>query len=408
VEHNRLLKNARIETGRADIRVSASKINYLPRIGFTIMGGAMLTSLEFDLPPNAIGKGGPSQPVAIKIDTDFIAPIIARFQQPLSDLYRIHLDVRAGKVGRQIVQETFRETRQDVVHQVQSTYFAILKSQSELEAVEQDVVFYTELKRVVEERVKAKRALDVDVWQVLEGLAEARHRQLLLVNAVDQGKEKMNSLMGRDVWAPLEVAEVPETVLPPLDFEAASHQALAQRPEMRQAHLRLTQARVECRSEKLQGLPKLNFEILSLSIFNVPVVPKETAVLGATLSWDFFDWGRPLKAIQDKKLAVLQAANRESQLKSNILLEVSETYRRVMEARSMVEVGEVSEKAGKARLEIAMARYRHGEALLARVLDARADYEDARQTRRQAELSYLTARADFQRALGEDQSFVRQ
>jgi outer membrane protein len=89
-------------------------------------------------------------------------------------------------------------------------------------------------------------------------------------------------------------------------------------------------------------------------------------------------------------------------LQADILMDVRNANRTVREARSMMEVGETSVKVDKARLDIAMARYRHGEALLEDVLEAQADYEGARQTNLQAILSYLTARADFQRALGED------
>jgi outer membrane protein TolC len=82
---------------------------------------------------------------------------------------------------------------------------------------------------------------------------------------------------------------------------------------------------------------------------------------------------------------------------------VKTRFRKLEEVKSRVRVAELGRAAARERLEVQTARYGERVVLLADVLQAQAALASANDQQQTAVLAFWTARADFDRALGEGQ-----
>src|SRR5262249_56138283 len=101
------------------------------------------------------------------------------------------------------------------------------------------------------------------------------------------GKEKGNQGMGRDILTNFTVQSVLEVTADELDLEAARQRALQQRPELRQARLRQTQAEQDLRAKRAEYIPDLAAEFNTVGFLNFGLFfPTQSSSLGLSLSCD--------------------------------------------------------------------------------------------------------------------------
>jgi len=113
--------------------------------------------------------------------------------------------------------------------------------------------------------------------------------------------------------------------------------------------------------------------------------------------------GRKSREAAERERAAEQARTTAAETRSRIILDVKTRFRKLEEAKSQVRVTELSRAAARERLEVATARYAERVVLLADVLQAQAALAAANDQNQGAVLAFWTARADFDRALGEGQ-----
>ena len=96
-----------------------------------------------------------------------------------------------------------------------------------------------------------------------------------------------------------------------------------------------------------------------------------------------------------------QAQTTAAEMRSRIILEVNTRFRKVDETKSRLRVAELGLAAARERLDLTTTRYGERAVLLADVLQSQAGLAAANDQYQAAVLNYWTARADFERALGD-------
>src|SRR5262249_54147488 len=86
--------------------------------------------------------------------------------QPLSQQYRIGLNIEQAKLARSIEEEKLHQGQQSVVDEVKKTYYGILQTQSALASVSEAIKLYRELDRVTEDYVARQVSLKSDSLEV--------------------------------------------------------------------------------------------------------------------------------------------------------------------------------------------------------------------------------------------------
>ena len=403
LQNNRSLKNARLSVEKGEDEIAAIRTSRFPSSHFYALVSQDMVKHETNLTnPLTVFPGigpfftlsTPSRPTAV-----FAAQVL----QPISQQYRIGLAIGAGKLARDEEQQKLRSEEQSLVNNVKKTYYGILQSESALENVRDEVKSYRELDRVTGEFVLQQVVLKSDHLEVQTRLAKAEYEAVDLTNRVSTQKEQLNKLLGRNVLTDFSVSPAADATVFEGDISASRHRALEQRPELNEARLRIEQAKLDKRLKKSEYIPDVSVGFTSLTLRNFDdVVPRNIASVGVVMSWEPFDWGRKKRQLAEKSKTIEQAENALKETEDQILIEVGDKFRRLQQTQQELRVARLSQDTEREALRVTQGRYRFEAALLTEVLQSEAKLADANNQYQQALLSFWSAKAELEKAVGED------
>jgi outer membrane protein TolC len=408
LQANRQVQDATLQVQRDGEAIGEAKTRRLPAFEMEALGGKTLAPVSVTFPAGSLG-GFPSTGPIPSEDTKLegkrnpSAYVSASIGQPLSQLYKVGLNVKMAETAREIDREKLRAERAALVADVRRVYYTILQTQSSLDAALQQGELLQEMDRVVGEYVKVETALRADGLEVSARVAAVELQVLSVRNALAGLKEQMNDLLGRDIATPFEVAPVPDPALDEETLERARAQALANRPEVQQARLSVQQADTQRRLKKADYIPEISLALTYSSFYGIDLLPRNVAQAGVRVKWEPFDWGRRAKQTASATLQLEQAKNGARTAESRVALEVGRRFRALGEAQQMLKVRRASREAAMEKTRVALLRHQEQASLLKDALEARTALADADAQYQQALLGYWTARADFEKAMGEEQ-----
>ncbi len=407
VANNRSLKVASLEVDKSKWQVAELKTKRLPSFSGSVLGSQLLNEVSFNFPAGALGTipgVGPFPTTDTQITTPRqpIAYVMSQATQPLSQLYKINLGVRAQELSAKIAGEKARAERQNLVKDVKQAYYAVLQSESELEAAEANVKEYQELDRVVLQRVSQEAALKSDSLDVKAKFANEKYKLVQLRNTLDSRKEYLNNLLGRDIRTDFETEKVPVTSFEEVDVRLAQSRALAQRPEVKQAELSMRQAEYDRRMAKADYIPDVGIAFNYASNFNIDVLPRNMTSIGFELKWEPWDWGRRKDIVNQKKVTETQAQAQLHDVQARVLMDVNTRFRKLEESRMLISVTQAERDAAQQRLREVTNKYEQQAVLLSDVLRQQASTAGASDDYQQAILGFWSAKSEFEKSLGED------
>jgi outer membrane protein len=411
IEHNRSIKNAELEVGKADDKYAAGRTHRLPQFKVTGLMSKPLTTFETNFDKGVFGTYPgigpvPAEDTSITSSTNPTGLLVAQINQPLTQLRRINLQIKQLQLGREISEAELTTRQQSIVNEVKRAYYAILQTQGASQAAQESVKLYQEIDRVTGEYVLQQVALKTDQMDVQTKLAKAEYEVLELNNLLSSQKEQLNNLLGRDVRTEFNVTDGQDSVqvmMRETDLVKARARALEQRPELRQARLKLEQAKLDKRAKKSEFIPDVSLTFSQIATFNYSdFAPRNVSALGVQVEWEAFDWGRKKREVKEKERTISQADNSLLETESKVLMEVSDRYRHLQEACQQIRIAQLEQTHARASVQMAAYKYRLEAVLLKDVLQAQTTLANANYDYQKALLSFWTAKADFEKALGED------
>jgi outer membrane protein len=408
IANNRSIKIANLEVDKSKFELAETKTKRLPAFSGTVLGSELLTELSFTFKEGSFGNFPSTGPIP-SADTKITTPrrptayVVSQATQPLSQLYKIHLGIRAQELTSEVNSEKARAQRQSVIKDVKQAYYAVLQSESSLQAAEANVKQYMELDRVVLQRVSQEAVLKSDSMDVKAKVAHEQYTVVQLRNTLNSRKEYLNDLLGRDIRTNFTVEQVPAASFEEADLAMAQGRALTQRPEIKQAELNVRQAEYSRRMAKADYIPDVGLAFNYLSPFNVEVLPKNVASIGLELKWEPWDWGRRKDVIAEKKVVESQAQAQLRDAQSKVLMDVNSRFRKLEESRMLIAAAQAERDASHQRLREVTNQYQQQSVLLSDVLRQQAATASASDDYQQALLGFWTAKSDFEKSLGEDQ-----
>ena len=408
VTSNRSLKIASLEVDKSKWQVAEVKTKRLPSFSGSVLGSQLLNEVGFNFPAGAFGTipgVGPFPTTDTKITTPRqpIAIVMSQAKQPLSQLYKINLGVQAEELNVRIAGEKARAERQNLVKDVKQAYYAVLQSESQLEAAEANVKQYQELDRVVLQRVSQEAALKSDSLDVKAKFTNEKYKLIQLRNTLDSRKEYLNNLLGRDIRTDFETEKVPAASFEEVDLKLAQSRALAQRPEVKQAELSMRQAEYDRRMARADYIPDVGVAFNYSSNFNIDVLPRNMTSIGLELKWEPWDWGRRKDIINQKKVTETQAQTQLHEAQARVLMDVNSRFRKLEESRLLISVTQAQRDAAQQRLREVVNKFEQQSVLLSDVLLQQATTASALDQYNQALLGFWNAKSDFDKSMGEDQ-----
>lgn len=406
-ENNRQIRISALEVQKLDESVLAFRTHRYPAFRVSMSGHSLLTPLSFEFKQGSLGNDSNGNPIPAT-DKDITTPrrltgyFMNSVSQPLSQLYKIDLGLKSQETARDIGRESLREKRHAVRNQVTRLYYDIAHTQTALEAKTQAVKFYTELDRVTDQFLVQQVVLKAQSLDVKMRLAQEQLAVIRLSNDLETKQERMNQLLGRDIRQRFRVAVTPAPTLAELDLSVAQTQALEQRPEIRQAKLKVQQANYDRREKKAEYIPDVSLTVQQMSFLNVEMMPANVVSAGISLTWEPFDWGRKKHELAEKTKALDQAEASLTETEAEVLIDVGQQFRKVQETSVSLRVTELAEQTAREKLRVTNDQYKVQAVRLDQVLEAQSDVSHASSQYQRALSDYWSARADLAMAIGED------
>lgn len=406
LDHNRQILNARLEVEKSARQIEASRRHFFPAIDFKLTESYLLTPSDYVFKQGVFGTYAGTGPIPAedtKISSSkgwntFLSTTIA---QPLSQLYRLGLGVDSLKLGQSIAQEKLRAQRHSVVTEVKRHYYGIIQAQNALKAMEELIGAQRELERIINDQADRRVVLESDLLETKARLAKAEYEALAIRNTLSLGRQQLNGLLGRDLDKEFMVNPVPPPVDLHVEVMAAKARAAEQRPEVKEARLKRRQAENEIRIKKAEYLPDLSLVFNYLTPFDSDFLPKNVATIGLQLSWDIFDWGRKNQELAERNRTLDQARNEVEETEKAITLEVQNRFNKLREAELLIKATRLAKEAGQEKLRTTLNRFRVQAALLQEVLQVQAALAEAVHQHQNAMISFWTARAELEKAIGD-------
>src|SRR5262245_22727728 len=405
LRENHSVRDAELEAGKSGDIVAATRTHRLPSMNVFFLTGEQFVKPEAvnvgSLAPSIFPGVGPFFSIGSSPRlTSIFAGLIL---QPISQQYRLGLDIEQAKLARNIETERLRLVKQSTINRVKQTYYGILQTQSALDSVREAVASYRELDRVTSDQVTQQVSLKNASLDVKTRLAKAEYEALNLSNELATKKEQLNDLLGRDIRTDFKVNPVGNASGYPVDLESARNRALEQRPEIQEARLAVRQAEIDRRIKKSEYIPDVSAGFLYMGFRNFDeIIPKNLAAALLAMKWEVFDWGRKRDELAEKDKTIEQAKEHLREVENRVLIDVGDKFRKLQQTRQALVVAQLAEETARETLRINTNRYRLTAALLSDVLQSQSTLAEANHQFQQALLDYWTARAEFEKALGED------
>jgi outer membrane protein TolC len=405
--NNRDLKQFGLEVAKQREALGEAKTHLYPRFDTSVLAAQLLAPLDFTIRKGQFGTFPGTGPIPGS-NTDLhtparpitIASVTAT--QPLTQLIRIHLSIADQRLKVDASELSFDQREQKLADDVRQSYYQVLQSQIQYESQQSVVKYLEELLQLTDRRFDQQSALKADRLSVKAELAKASYQLTTLEDTLADSKDALNHLLGRSVQTEFSVEPVPATFPEQEDLSAARTTALERRPEVKLAANRIRQADLATKSEKTHYIPDIAIQASYFSPANINFLPQNIGSVGALLTWQPWDWGEKRHKVRQAALAEQQAELSLEDTREQIVLDVNSKFRHLREARAHLSVTEAIRDAEIEKMRNQKEAYSQQAILLSDLLKQQSSLADTEGQYHQAVLAYWSARADFQKSLGEE------
>ncbi|MBV9085693.1 MAG: TolC family protein [Acidobacteriaceae bacterium] len=407
VANNSSLKTASLETVRANDDLASNRTRRFANTQVMAIGGQLLTKPSVTFREGSLGVYPGTGPIpgtdkTIDVPRKPAGLVSASIAQPLSQQYRIHLQLKALGLGVEATRQDKEKTRLEVIDEVRRAYYTVVQAQSALDSLEASLPFYKESERLAGENFRRETVLESDVLGADAQLMKTENAVSEAADQVANASEKLNDLMGRDVHVQFRVkaiANVDDELDTPAQLEAI---ALRNRPDLKKAKLQVQQADYDARAKKAEYIPDVSLAFTYFSTANLQnALPSNIAVAGFQMTWEPWDWGRKRQEYAEKRVKEEQAKVAVTQTERSVVLQVRTALRQLENTRRQLALTEATERASRQRLKEVQEQVKQ-EAVLTKVLfSAQSDLASADSREEQALAAFWQARADLKKAIGE-------
>jgi outer membrane protein len=312
---------------------------------------------------------------------------------------------RFAKLGVDLSKTSVETAKLDLVLQVRSGYFNILRAEKFLTVAEQQVKNFEAQLGVTKAFFEVGIVPKNDVLQAEVQLANAKQSLVKAGNDVATTKASFNILLRREVNTRLEVVDILAYEAFPLSFEQSLEEAFRLRPEIKTAQLNIDQAKESVKIARAGFFPTINLAgSYSRSSDDLDLSGGANFAnnwqIGALATFTLWNWGNTAFKVGENKVKVTQAEDSKTQLIDSVTLEVKNDYLNMLVAEKNIGTAQTAIEQAEENLRMFEERYRYQVATQTDVLNAVTLLAQARVNYYGALSDFNIAKAQLERAMG--------
>lgn len=402
------LRQARLQTSRAEKQVSVARTKTKPQVGTYLLGSHQIDKPEIYVERGFLGelpKLGAFPPSAVTFTEsrqNSLYSLIA-VTYPITRQRDIRTGIRMSETARDITETREAQAALDLLCEAKKLYCAILVLESAQAANQSAIQLFSAYCSTIERLMREGYAQKADLFDVKARLAqvEARDASIRLKHA--SLLETLSRLCGLDASDSLRLAALPE---PPDGVATGTSDiddALSGHPVIREGRLQKKLAILDRELKKGEFRPSVTLTADRLQGHRTAeYLPRQISTAGLLVSWNPFDWGGRKQEMEIRQIACRQADIALAEADKTVREKIRAAQRRVQE--TLAQLAAARKKCDWAEEQARVFRNRLAEkAILPKdLLEAEAQLAETRFLRHQACLDVWIAQAELEKALGDE------
>jgi outer membrane protein len=384
LQNNGLARAALAETDAADARLAAARANLYPSIDLS--SSTTRTRIE----------GGGAIADTTQRQNGF------GLEWLLLDNGQRELRIRQSSRTAEATRKGTRDTLRRVLFQTARAYYEVLRRKELLQVADTAVRRAETLLEVAKAQAEVGTAPQKDVLQAEADLANARVQQIQARNALRLAETDLKRLIGWEAQKPLPALTAPDappTPEPALSVEQLWQRARLQRPDLRDAELRLQISRLGLDAARLNSL--LRLQISARGFREYEPNSRTQGSISIVASYPLFDGGLTRASLREAEASLQSAQFRLQQAERDAYAEVESALLSICEAFERLEASKIAVAAAQRNFDAAQESLREGVGTIVEVLTAQLALITAETNLVQATYDAAVAELQLRVATGE-------
>jgi outer membrane protein len=327
-------------------------------------------------------------------------------RQPLFAGGGILANYQASKIGEDAAMMEEKAKYQDIVLEVKTAYYDILRAQKIVRTAGQSVEMLAAHREVALNYFKVGMIPKNDLLHAEVELANGKQALVRAQNALELAKVRFNSILKRKIYAPVEVVDILNYQPFSQPLEECFSVALQNRPELKISTLKAEQAGKQVKLAQSEYFPTLsvvgNYSRFgdNPSLAGSDFKDAENWYVMGVASWNFWEWGKTKFRVDASRARQSQALDAVKELTDQMALEIKNAYLILQEAEKQIAVSVLVIEQAEENFRIAEERYKERIATSTEVLDAQTLLTRAKSEYANALGDFNISHARLQRAMG--------
>jgi HAE1 family hydrophobic/amphiphilic exporter-1 len=341
-------------------------------------------------------------PMALGVVDNYSAR--AEVSQLLFSSGKVGAAIRAARLAGAFAAAARAETECGLLRRIKRGFYDVIVTRAAVGVEEQSVTQYGALLEQARQKFAAGTASEFDVISARVRVANEEPRLIQARNEAELAFESLRRLLNLQD-KPCSFEGNLECRPFALDQAACEAVALACRPGVEMARLRVELRREDAASTKGSALPSLraNASYAGSNVYD-PILARDPWewhwTAGLTAEWKLWDGGMTHALVREKRLELAKEETALEEVRKAVVLDVRQACLGIEHAtRALAAAAETGALARKG-LEIAQSRYKSGMGTYLEVADATVAASQAMLAALRAGHAYLGALADLQAAVG--------
>jgi outer membrane protein TolC/preprotein translocase subunit SecF len=404
--NNSTIKIAGEKVNQMDARIREARASYFPSLANDSSAVHINNQQRIEIPQGALGvypQIGPLPGSAVSLaqgNADFLLSTTT-LSQPITQYFRNHAGVNMARADAAGARADARRAADEIAFKVKDLYYAILATERRCDAIGAQI-------RAAELRTAETRnavdtgvALEMKAAEVRAQIAQAKHAQGQLQDAVADMKLELADLAGLPLDTDLELAP-PAGPEPGSAPEAVSlvKTALNHNPEIEAAVHQLDKAHAAVSAARAEYIPELGAFAQYIHENGAPFVSPNNGAVGLHLTWTVLEFGKRRGQVSERQAEVAQAEENLDQVQRHIQIDVEKAVRKLNRAETALESARQLLASTTETRRVTSDRVEAGTANQSALLDAEAAMSGAQADLLRAEYDRSVAAADLAKLAG--------
>jgi outer membrane protein TolC len=404
LQQNRVLKIARFKVQETEQRKDGARSAYFPVI--TNQSNALHISelQDLSIPAGALGNAAgvpiPNRNTALPQGKETLVSSGTMIAQPLTQLLRIRQENRIAAAEVASSRDDLKNTENTIALQVHTLYFNILIARLQKKAAEQETSFAAQTQHENENNVRNGSALQVAAMQSRAEFLQGQQSVLTAEFQIEDYTTELNDLLGLPLDTKLELDPEVTTNVETLSKDEYVKAAYAENPEIRAAEEAVAKAKAGLASAKTAYIPDITAFARYSYQDGVPFLVRNFGTVGVNVNYTLWDFGKRRATVRENAAQLGEAQQNLEHMKEQVAVEIERSYNKLERTRSMINVATQVAALREESERLANNQSAQGVVLISDVRQATAANYKAKADLLQANLGYLLAWAELERAVG--------